>query len=126
MKKELILVGKVMRGNARGKKLGFPTANIQLHKNISEGIYLSVIKIEQKKYPAVTFIGAAKTFNETERKAETYILLFDKNLYGYWISVRLIKKIRNNKKFKNVQALVLQMEKDKAYAVEYFKNNTYV
>ena len=111
--------GKVRRHNQRGKKLGFPTANITLHKNIPEGIYISTIKIAKKTYKSLTFIGKAKTFNENKIRSETYILDFSKNLYNQWITVELLKKIRANKKFKSAKDLIKQMKKDEQAAREY-------
>ena len=54
--------GKVKTYARRGKTLGFPTANIDLHKNIPEGIYISQTKVEGKIHPSLTFIGKARTF----------------------------------------------------------------
>lgn len=113
--------GKVRRANLRGKKLGFPTANINLTKNIPEGIYISKAKVGELVHPSVTFIGAAKTFNETKFHAEVYLLDFDENLYNLWITVTLIKKIRDNKKFNSAKQLVAKMKKDEKIAREYFK-----
>lgn len=112
--------GKVQKHNQRGKKLGFPTANVALHKNIAEGIYISKTKIDRKQYQSITFIGEAKTFNEKKFHAETYILDFNQNIYNKWISVRLLKKIRENKKFASVDKLVEQMRKDEEAARRYF------
>ena len=105
--------GKVKRGQGRGKKLGFPTANINLHKKIPEGVYLSLTKINEKQIPSLTFIGSAKTFNETKYQAESYLQNFAGNLYGKYININLFKKIRGNLKFKNVESLVHQMAIDK-------------
>ncbi len=104
--------GKVRKGAKRGKLLGFPTANVALHQEIPEGIYASTVVFNGKQYTAATFIGAAKTFGDLDYKAESYILDFNQNLYGKWISVRLFKKIRENKKFNNPEELVAQMKKD--------------
>lgn len=120
MKNKLIIWGKVKKGQQRGKKLGFPTANIPLHRKIPEGIYVSETRIEQKNYPSVTFIGAAKTFKENDVKAETYMLDFDKNIYGKWISVKLLEKIRGNKTFSSVEKLREQMEKDVVQVKNFF------
>ncbi|MBI3103344.1 riboflavin kinase [Candidatus Daviesbacteria bacterium] len=113
--------GKVRKHNKRGRKLGFPTANINLTRNIPEGIYISSTKIGKKKYPALTFIGAAKTFNEKKFHAEIYILDFNENIYGKWISVELIKKIRRNIKFDLTEQLIEQMKEDEQLAREYFR-----
>lgn len=112
--------GKVRKHNQRGQKLGFPTANINLRKQIPEGIYISKTKIQNKHHPSLTFIGQAKTFNERKFHAETYILGFDKNIYGQWISIELLKKIRENKKFKSAMELIKQMKKDEQAARKYF------
>ena len=86
--------GKVRKVNLRGRKLGFPTANVNLNKDIAEGIYISKTKLQGKEFPSLTFIGKVKTFNEQKFQSETYILDFNKNIYHKWISVKLIKKIR--------------------------------
>ncbi len=112
--------GKVKKGHGRGEGLGFPSANIGLNRHILEGIYLSKTKIEGKIYPSLTFVGAAKTFNDTKYHSETYLLDFSGNLYNKWISIRLIKKIRENEKFENAKELVAQMKKDELVAREYF------
>src|SRR3989338_5048702 len=101
--------GKVRIHNKRGRKLGFPTANISLHKNIPEGIYVSKTRVNGEEYKSLTFIGAAKTFSEKRFHSETYILDFSKNIYDAWITVILLKKIRGNKKFKSATELVEQM-----------------
>ena len=118
--KQIVLWGKVKRGSKRGKLLGFPTANFSLHKNISQGIYVSQTKFLGKVYQSVTFIGNAKTFGEKDIKAETYILNFNKNLYGKFITVKLLKKLRGNKKFKSEKDLIRQIKKDIESTMKYF------
>lgn len=115
--------GKVRKHNQRGKKLGFPTANINLSKKIPEGTYISKSRVGKSVYKSLTFIGTAKTFNEKKFHAEIYILDFKKNIYGQWISVEILKKLRDNKKFNSANELVKQMEKDEKMARKYFKLN---
>ena len=104
--------GKVRKGKNRGKLLGFPTVNIALYKTIPEGVYASKIKIDNQDFIAATFIGNAKTFNETEYKAEGYILDFNQDIYGKWITIKLFQKLRGNKKFKTEEELINQMKQD--------------
>ncbi|MDP3987907.1 MAG: riboflavin kinase [Candidatus Levybacteria bacterium] len=111
--------GKVRKGKNRGKRLGFPTANINLKKNIPQGVYISKSKVQGKIYPSLTFVGRAKTFGETFYHAETYILNFEKSIYNFWISIKLIKKLRENKKFNSEKDLVEQMKKDRKKALEF-------
>lgn len=116
----VIISGKVIKGRGRGKNLGFPTANIALNNNVEEGIYISQTEIEEKIYPSITFIGKAETFNETEVLVETHILDFDKNVYNRLIKVKLLKKIREGKKFTKVEDLILQIKNDEEEARNYF------
>lgn len=115
-----VLWGKVRRGKNRGKKLSFPTANIALHQKIPEGVYIAKTKVHSRWYQSLAFIGAAKTFNEKTYHAETYILNFNESLYGQWITIKLLKKIRGNKKFASVNNLVKQMQEDEKEARKYF------
>lgn len=104
--------GNVISGKKRGLRLGFPTANMKLIIDIPDGIYASTVEVDGKKYQSATFIGAAETFGETEKKAEVFILGFDGNLYGKTLGVKLFKKIRKNQKFSSEQELIDQMKKD--------------
>lgn len=117
-----ILQGIVQKGHSRGKKLGFPTMNFPLEEHIEEGVYISIIVIAGRNYNALTFIGSAKTFDETVPQAETYVLNFDQDVYGENVSVKLLKKLRGNQKFESKEALIRQMEKDKKEAEKYFSN----
>lgn len=121
-----IFWGKVIKGKKRGKSLGFPTANVKLHRDVADGIYISLATVDKHPYPALTFIGAAKTFGEMDVKAETYLLSVKKNIYGKWMSVKLLAKIRGNQNFKSAKTLILQMKRDKQQALEYFKTKKYV
>src|ERR1700733_13277990 len=97
LKEQYKIGGVVIHGDGRGKELGFPTANVALHKKLPEGIYVGTVTINGKLYHAASFVGSAKTFQRTEINLECYILDFDQDIYGKWITVRLYKKIRNNK-----------------------------
>lgn len=114
--------GKVRKGQKRGKKLGFPTANINLSQVIPEGIYISKAKVDKKIYPSITFIGIARTFNATKYLSETYILDFNQDLYNKLLSIVLLQKIRENQKFNSVEALIETMKEDEQKTRRYFKN----
>ncbi len=112
--------GKVIRGKSRGKKIGYPTANIRIESVIPHGIYISTTVFKNKLYKSVTFVGNSKTFGEEEVFAETYILNFKGNLYGNTLRIDLIKKIRENYKFGTVEKLIEQIKKDVEETIEYF------
>src|SRR5690349_16932514 len=121
MEKQIILTGRVQQHRGRGKKLGFPTLNFPVASSLPEGIYCSQITLNDKTYNALTFLGTAKTYNETIFQAETYILNFDQNVYGENVKVVLLQKIRDNKKFDSEEKLIQQMEEDKKFAEDFFK-----
>lgn len=112
--------GEVRKGKDRGKRLGFPTANMDLVQQIPEGVYISKTQFENKTYNSLTFVGRAKTFNENVYQAETYLLNFNQPLYDQVIFVKLIKKLRGNIKFNSEKELIEQMKKDKKEAQDYF------
>lgn len=118
--------GKVIKGKNRGKYLGFPTINLRLHRNIPEGVYVSMTKICNKWFRSVSFVGAAKTFGDTQVFAETHVLDFNRDLYGKRISVRLLKKMRDNKKFVSPRALTKQMREDKKKALFFFLSHHFL
>lgn len=117
----MVIRGKVRRGKDRGKKLGFPTANINLWKTIDQGVYISTTTVDETTYPSLTFIGSAKTFGEKEYRAESYLFSFNRNIYGKFITIRLLKKLRANITFSSVDDLVAQMKKDESRAKKYFR-----
>ncbi|MDR1103873.1 MAG: bifunctional riboflavin kinase/FAD synthetase [Endomicrobium sp.] len=107
-----------------GKKLGFPTVNLKVNsdKLIPKGVYISIIVQKDKIYPSVTSVGSRLTFNRGGKIVpETHILNFD----GIWkktlTKVILLKKIRDEKKFKNAQALKAQISKDIAKSSKFFR-----
>lgn len=115
------VTGKVISGAKRGKRLGFPTANLKLDQKIPEGIYASQVIKGANKYKAATFVGTPKTFGEKDYKLETYLLNFDGDLYDEEITVYLYKKIRNNKKFQSATGLYEQIKKDVEDIRKYFR-----
>jgi riboflavin kinase / FMN adenylyltransferase len=103
--------GIVQRNLGRGRELGYPTANISITQDISEGLYIGYATLDAIKYPSLIFIGPSRTFNETDKKAEIYILNFSKDIYGQHLIVDIIQKIRENIKFNSKEELIIQMKK---------------
>lgn len=123
MKPLFILSGVVIRGKNRGKALGFPTANFNINKSTPPGTYISTTKVGDIDYPSVTFVGTVDTFDEQDYMGESYILDFDKNIYGENISVSFIKKLRENQKFDSEKQLIEQMKIDEVEARAFFREN---
>lgn len=115
-----LIKGRVEEGKKRGKRLGFPTANIPLQNRLKEGVYLSQTTIDGKTHPSLTFIGRAITFHETTYQSETYLLNQTLNLYNKELEVKLLSFLRENKKFESEIELIKQMEKDREEAQKFF------
>jgi len=117
------IIGSVIEGKNRGRKLGFPTANIKLHDNYvipKEGVYVTNTFIDGQKFISLTNIGYNPTFNESELKIETFILDFNGNLYGKTLEIEFIDFIRDDIKFNSAQELINQIEEDVKYIKKHY------
>ncbi|MCH8898245.1 MAG: bifunctional riboflavin kinase/FAD synthetase [Chloroflexi bacterium] len=113
------LSGTVVKGDMRGRELGFPTANLSLPADIilpGDGIYATWAVINGQRHPAATSIGTRPTFGLTERLVEVYVLDFDADLYDQTIGVEFVAKLRDQETFPDVEALVQQVNQDVADA----------
>jgi len=110
--------GIVKKNLGRGKKLGFPTANIEAPKDLVDGLYVGFVEGK----PALIFVGANETFEEADRQAEVYLLDFMGDLYDKKIHVETIKKTREVIKFNSAEELIEQMKQDEQVAREFFAN----
>ncbi len=109
------LTGLVVKGDGRGRQLGFPTANMRLFRQLypKKGVYYSKVVIGTDTYSSITNIGSRPTFTTSEVcKVETHILDFNKDIYGKEISVELIDFLRPEKKFNSVTELLEQIALD--------------
>ena len=115
--------GKVVEGDKRGRTLGFPTANIALddvNKLLPAlGIYLVEFFVKNEKYFGLLSVGQRPTFYESGQVVpEVYVLDFDQDIYGEYVTVKVLERIRGEEKFSSVEDLVLQMNKDKEIGIE--------
>tara|TARA_Y100001970_G_scaffold235442_1_gene294456 strand:- start:505 stop:1413 length:909 start_codon:yes stop_codon:yes gene_type:complete len=107
--------GLVRRGEKRGRKIGFPTCNLDLKNYIvpKPGVYSAKIIVDKKtKKKGIVNIGYRPTFGKKKLMLEAHIFGLKKNLYDKMIKVMLIKFIRKEKKFKNIIQLKKQIKKD--------------
>ncbi|MFQ5715112.1 MAG: bifunctional riboflavin kinase/FAD synthetase [Candidatus Scalinduaceae bacterium] len=111
--------GTVIKGSGRGKELGFPTANLNLHHEVRppSGVYATKVFFDGKEYNAITNIGKRPTFEENTHKdepiVEVHIIDFNESIYGRDLEVQFLYKLREEAKFENVDELKLQLERDK-------------
>ena len=112
------LQGTVVRGHQVGRSIGFPTANVQLEDADkllpSDGVYAVRVKVLGSTYGGMLSIGVRPTVhNGTDRSIEVYILHFDGDIYGQFLSMELVEHTRDEVEFGSVQALAAQLGKDK-------------
>jgi len=107
--------GIVQKGARRGTVLGFPTVNIPLGDASVSGIYAATVKVGEETYEAVAFADPRRTI------LEAHLLDFSADLYGWNVTIELLKKIREGKKFPDDAALRAAIAGDIAAARAYFK-----
>lgn len=116
--------GQVVPGDGRGKSIGIPTANLSLWMERAipkTGVYVSQATVNGQKFDAVTNIGIRPTFASSNEipQVETHIFEFSDQIYGQEIRVNFIKRLRDEKRFPDVQALVDQINLDVNQAKEF-------
>ena len=120
------LDGKVVSGYQVGRKLGFPTANLQpscTDKLVpKEGVYAVYAYAEGKRYAGMLNIGHRPTVdNGTERSIEAHIIGFEGNLYQHSLRVEFVQYLRPEQKFEGIEALISQLQRDKEAIVRLLK-----
>lgn len=117
------IAGRVAHGNKLGRTIGFPTANIMLNRLVVpiHGVYAVKVETKTGTYQGIANIGNRPTINGTKPLLEVHIFDFNQSIYGEAIEVSFVKKLRDEVKFSNFEALKQQIEKDKQQAVEFLK-----
>lgn len=116
------ITGEVVAGNKIGRNMGFPTANLRpnsVHKLIpGQGVYASLVKINGETYKGMTNIGYRPTIDADHLTIEVNIFDFERDIYGQEITLTLIERIRNEKRFNSLGELQQQLGNDKITAGE--------
>ena len=123
MKEPIRLSGTVVRGKALGRTVGMPTANLRITEGAmpENGVYATRIQIGDRVYTSVTNIGRRPTVDdEAYITVETFIMDFDKEIYGEQAVLELHKFLRPIQKFASLQEVKRQVEKDVETAKIYF------
>lgn len=121
-----ILSGRVIYGDQRGRLLGFPTANIGLHRQVIplQGVFIvNVYGLAETSFSGIANCGKRPTVNGVKNLLEVHLFDFDQNIYGRFIEIEFLKKIRDEKKFDSLEALKQQIIQDVAIAKNYFIKN---
>lgn len=109
------LSGQVVRGDGRGRTLGFPTANMEVNPEQAlpgDGVYATIAHVGQKFFPSVTNVGFRPTFSGDKRLVETYLIDYKGELLGQKLTIDLVDKLREEKRFETVEGLKSQIDRD--------------
>lgn len=118
------IIGRVFHGDKRGRTLGFPTANVKLKRRVSpvSGVYAVAVETSSGCYNGVANIGSRPTVAGIRQQLEVHIFDFEGDLYGQIIEVTLLKKLRTEMKFENIEQLTKQIDIDSQQAKHYIES----
>ena len=109
--------GKIVMGEQVGRKIGFPTANIQVDDKVKlippDGVYAVEVFLNDNKHPGMLNIGVRPTLNGSTKSIEVNIFDFNKDIYGENLSLNFFELIRKEKKFASLKELQEQLVRDK-------------
>ncbi len=117
------VLGKVSYGEQRGRQIGFPTANIHLHRDLVplSGVFVVKAKgIAEQPLNGVANVGIRPTFAGTRVLVEVYIFDFNENIYGKNMEVEFLHKLRDEKRYGHLDELIVQIKRDVLQAKDYF------
>tara|TARA_B110000503_G_scaffold27766_1_gene44361 strand:- start:653 stop:1585 length:933 start_codon:yes stop_codon:yes gene_type:complete len=118
--------GNIVHGNSIGKTISFPTANIEVHESYKlvpkNGVYIVKTFIDKKLIFGMMNIGINPTFDGTKQSIEIHFLNFNKNIYNQNLTIYMISRIRDEKKFNSVEDLKTQLELDKVSTLSYIES----
>lgn len=120
------MMGRVRSGDQRGRQWGFPTANIYLHRKLTpvRGVYTVYMHgIADHPWPGVANIGIRPTVDGTRTLLEVNLLDFNQDIYGRYVQVEFCEKLRDEKRFPNLDLLKEQIANDIKAGLNYFKKH---
>jgi len=117
------LRGPVVRGEERGQRIGFPTANIAVAPDLALpkfGVYVSRAYLGESAYASVTNVGERPTFGASRPTIETHLLDFEGDCYDRELRIELLHRLRDEQRFPAVDQLVAQIRRDVEATRSYF------
>ena len=117
------LSGRVAHGDKRGRQIGFPTANIHLHRTATpvSGVFaVEMFGLPHEPVPGIANVGTRPTVDGTRTLLEVNLFNFSGNIYGCHVQVEFLHKIREERRFASIEALKVQIEQDVLQARGYF------
>ena len=114
--------GTIVEGRRRGREIGFPTANLATDNELlpPHGVYATTMTVDGIVHAGVTNIGTRPTFGETEPTIETHLLGYDGDLYGKPVRLGFVLRLRDERRFEDIDALRAQIAADERRAERLF------
>ncbi|NJW52207.1 bifunctional riboflavin kinase/FAD synthetase [Salinimicrobium oceani] len=121
------LSGTVVKGKGLGKEFEFPTANLEVSESYKlipkNGVYVVRSLIDGEVVFGMMSIGTNPTVGGTTKTIETHFFELEKDLYGKSLSIELLTRIRDEKKFENIEVLKTAMKQDQAFSMQFIRDN---
>jgi riboflavin kinase/FMN adenylyltransferase len=116
--------GEVVKGDGRGRLIGFHTANLDLSNTllVDDGVYVTSARLEDRLYQGMSHVGRRPTFGLDTRTVETHLFGFSREIYGEWVRLYFHRRIRGTMAFGGAQELRRQLEADRERALEFFRD----
>lgn len=117
------MMGRVVHGDKLGRVLGYPTANIYLHRKVSPVMGIYVVRVHglaKKPLPGVANVGIRPTIGGTRSLLEVHLFNFNQVIYGKYVSVEFCHKLRDEERYETLDALKAQIAIDAEQARNYF------
>jgi SHS2 domain-containing protein len=114
------LSGEVVVGAQRGRALGFPTANLEVRRERAvpaNGVYAVFARLGKQRNPGVANVGIRPSFDNGQRTVETHIFDFDQDIYGCDLVVEFVARLRDERRFEDIQDLIDQIRQDSETAL---------
>jgi riboflavin kinase/FMN adenylyltransferase len=114
--------GRIKEGEKRGRKLGFPTANLDTDWELfpKRGVYVTLANLDEERFRSITNVGIRPTFEANQLLIETHIFDFNGDIYGKSMRIEFIDRLRDERRFESIDALVAQISRDVVRAKEVF------
>lgn len=114
--------GIVVHGDARGRTIGYPTANLTPFDRVHlppAGVYVADVEVDGERFRAMASVGKNVTFDGTEMRIEAHIFQFNRYIYGEKMTIYWLDKIRDMVKFDGIDSLMEQMKEDEKVALHW-------
>ncbi len=128
LERNYLLNGTVVHGDKRGKKIEYPTANIQPESKRKvipkHGVYAVWTRVNDQYFASMMNIGVRPTFNGDKTTLEVHIFSFDRDIYGKNVQVQFVDRIRDEQEFEGIEHLKTRLQKDEDAAKEILNNTS--